>query len=310
MNIVVFGAHGQLGRCLVDTLGSLGLVHGFSRRELDITNALEVDAAIDRIRPSLIVNAAAYTAVDKAEQEVALAQAINAKAPGVMARAAHRVGALLIHYSTDYVFDGQKVGPYLESDEPNPLNVYGSSKRDGELEIKRSGANALIVRTTWVYSAHGTNFLLTILKLAQQREELRIIDDQIGAPTSALELALATRTIAHSALQQIGAHAFKPATLNLTAQGFTSWFGFAKYIIGTWHQLDGKPAAITTRLIPIRTEDYVTAARRPKNSSLCNDLTATLYGVTLPFWEIGVRECLQTLKDGVGAVAVNTPKHD
>jgi dTDP-4-dehydrorhamnose reductase len=240
-----------------------------------LRDAARIGEAVRAANPDVIVNAAAYTAVDKAESEGDLAFAVNAVAPGILAEEARRSGTLLVHYSTDYVFDGSKPTPYVEDDAPNPLNVYGASKLAGERAIAASGCRHLILRTSWVYGPRGSNFLLTILRVARERPELRVVDDQIGAPTS-------SRAIAHATAQVLrpGAH----GTYHLSAAGQVSWCGFARAILAR--------AGVATPVVPIRSEDYPTAAKRPRNSLLENSRLRADFGVALAPWEAGLEEVM------------------
>ncbi len=232
--ILLTGKTGQVGNALLHRLPRLGEVTAFDRQQLDLTKPEEIRQVIRDVRPNLIVNAAAYTAVDQAEKEVALARAINADAPGLMAQEAKKIGASIVHYSTDYVFDGLKGCPYEETDPPHPACVYGETKLAGEQAIRDSGVPHLIFRTAWVYSARGRNFLLTILRLASQREELKVVHDQVGAPTWAREIASATAEIL-AALAARSDRAFSlddaGGTYHMTAGGVTTWFDFAQAIL-------------------------------------------------------------------------------
>lgn len=268
MKILLTGPSGQVGAELLETLPRLGEVVAASHARLDLANPDSIHRAIRAARPEVIVNAAAYTAVDQAESERDAAFAVNATAPGILGEEAKGLGALLVHYSTDYVFDGAKATPYAEEDEPDPINVYGASKLAGERAIVGSGCRYLILRTSWVYGPRGSNFYLTMLRLARERPELRVVDDQVGAPTSSLELARATATLIQKGAQGL---------YHMTAAGETSWCGFARAIL--------KRAAIATPVAAIRTEDYPTPARRPRNSRLdCSRLRAD-FGLSLAPWE-------------------------
>jgi dTDP-4-dehydrorhamnose reductase len=268
LRILLTGANGQVGWELRRTLAPLGEVKAFDRFGLDLADAPKLVAAVRALQPAVIVNAAAYTAVDKAESERELAFAVNATAPRVLAEEAKRSGALLVHYSTDYVFDGAKPAPYVEADAPDPINVYGESKLAGEQAIARSGCRHLVLRTSWVYGPRGRNFYLTMRRLARERAELRVVDDQVGAPTSSLAIARAT-----ARLLQAGAQGL----YHLTAAGETTWCGFARALLAR--------AGIATPVVAIRTEDYPTPARRPRNSRLdCSRLLAE-WGVALAPWE-------------------------
>jgi len=256
----------------------MGEVKFYDRYGLDLAEAPPLAAAVRALQPDLVVNAAAYTAVDKAESERDLAFAVNATAPRVLAEEAKRIGAMLVHYSTDYVFDGEKASPYVEGDPPRPINVYGESKLAGEQAIQASGCRHLILRTSWVYGPRGKNFLLTILRLAKERPELRVVDDQVGAPTSSLAIARATPQLLAKGAQGL---------YHMTAGGETSWCGFARAIL--------KGAGLATPVIAIRTEDYPTPARRPRNSRLdCSRLKSDT-GVALESWEAQLAEVTSAL---------------
>lgn len=283
--ILVTGKNGQVGWELQRTLMTLGEVIAVDRTQMDLADADSIRNCIREVKPNLIVNAAAYTAVDKAESEVDLAMAINGLAPGIMAEEAKRLGAAIVHYSTDYVFDGTKTGPYTEDDTPRPLSIYGKSKLAGEEAIKAVGCPHLTLRTSWVYGARGKNFLRTILKLAKERPELRVVNDQVGAPTWCRHLAEAT---VHILAQLYSPAVYDPArvsdvsgTYHLTTGGRTTWFGFAEAIT------NGASAAVngsSPRLVPITTDQYPTAAARPKNSELSNDKIGKQFGLSQPDW--------------------------
>jgi len=280
LKILLLGRNGQAGWELERSLAPLGEPTALGRAELDLADVPRLVATIRALQPEAIVNAAAYTSVDKAESERETAFAINATAPRVLAEEAKRIGALLVHYSTDYVFDGAKAVPYVEDDEPNPLNVYGASKLAGERAIAATGCRHLILRTSWVYGPRGANFMLTMLRLARERPALRVVNDQVGAPTSSIEIARATATVLARAAQSSNV----TGLYHLAAAGETSWCGFARAILAK--------AEVATPVVPIRTEDYPTAARRPRNSRLdCSRLRET-FGVTLAPWEEGLAEAL------------------
>jgi dTDP-4-dehydrorhamnose reductase len=273
LRILLTGATGQVGWELRRTLAPLGEVKFFDRFGLDLADTPPLVATVRALQPEVIVNAAAYTAVDKAESERDLAFAVNATAPRVLAEEAKRIGALLVHYSTDYVFDGEKDSPYVEDDPTHPLSVYGESKLAGEQAIERSGCRHLTLRTSWVYGPRGRNFYLTMLRLAKERPELKVVDDQVGAPTSSLEIARAT-----AALLAKGAHGL----YHMSAAGETTWCGFARAIL--------KRAGIATPVAAIRTEDYPTPAKRPRNSRLdCSKLRRET-GIALAGWEAALDE--------------------
>ena len=266
-------------------LGDVGELIVLGRDQLDLAQPEQIRRQVQRVLPDLIINAAAHTAVDQAESEPALAFAINATGPGVLAEEALTLGIPLIHYSTDYVFDGSKTEPYNEDDVPNPLGVYGKSKWAGEQAITAVQGQHLILRTSWVYSIHGRNFLLTMQRLLQEKPELRIVADQIGAPTWAGTIAGSTvALIERWQAGQAGAW----GTYHLTAQGDTSWFGFAQ-AIGDALREQGKPCA---SLVPIPSTDYPTPAARPLNSRLDCSRLQREWGVSQPDWQSALRECL------------------
>ena len=292
MKILLTGKTGQVGYELERTLQGLGEVVAVDRKQMDLSNLDQVRDVIRTVRPQLIINPAAYTAVDLAESTADLAMRINADAPGVMAIEAKKLGAALIHYSTDYVFDGEKVGNYTEADAPNPQSVYGRSKLAGEQAIQAAGIPHLILRASWIYGVRGKNFLLTVRRLAQEREELRIVADQFGAPTWCRTIAEATAHAlgrlttggAHAALDQ-DAWATHTGLYHLTAQGQTSWHGFTQAIVG--HPSLVKKPQVT----PIATSDYPLPARRPRNSVLSSErFMQTFCG--LPDWDEALQLCL------------------
>ena len=283
-SILVIGKNGQVGSELLNALSPLGNITATGRAEMDLTKPNVIREIIRAIKPDVIVNAAAYTAVDKAESEPDLAMSINGTAPGVIAEEALRINALLIHYSTDYVFDGTKPTPYVESDAPNPLNVYGRTKLAGELAIQSSGARHYTLRTSWVYAAIGSNFVNTILRLAKEREELRIVDDQVGAPTSAHAIAEVTAQLLLKD-QKNGHDGTEPmyGLYHLTAKGAVTWFGFAQAIINRAKVVDSTMHA--PRLIPITTAEYPLPARRPANSVLDSSRLTKAFGIVPSTWQ-------------------------
>jgi dTDP-4-dehydrorhamnose reductase len=301
--ILLIGKNGQVGADLLRVLPALGDTVALDRQHLDLSKPEEIRRAIREYQPRLIVNAAAYTAVDKAEKEEAIARAINAEAPALLAEEAKQIGAAVVHYSSDYVFDGSKSAPYVEDDPPNPINAYGKTKLAGEEGIRASGAAHLIFRTSWVYALRGRNFLLTILRLATEREELRLVHDQIGAPTWSREIARATAEVlgrlagegdVASALARSG------GTYHMTAAGVTSWHEFALAILEEASRLpQGTPwfaaatgglPLITRRIIPITSPEYPTPARRPACSVLSNSRLENYFGVRLSDWRAQLNE--------------------
>ena len=285
MKILITGQHGQVSHALQQRLQDLGELIVLGRDQLDLANPEPIRARIRSHRPDLIINAAAHTAVDQAESEPDAAFAINAIAPGILAEEAKALGIPLIHYSTDYVFDGSKPAPYTETDAPNPLGVYGQSKLAGEQAIAAVGGEYLILRTSWVYSDHGKNFLLTLQRLLQEKPHLRIVADQIGAPTWAGTIALTTRALIER--WQAG-QAGDWGVYHLTALGETSWFGFAQ-AIGAHLRAQEKACA---ELEAIPSSAYPTPAQRPLNSRLDCSRLQQQWHVSLPQWQDALRECL------------------
>jgi dTDP-4-dehydrorhamnose reductase len=297
--ILLTGKNGQVGEELERLFPQLGEVVALGRQELNLSNSEDIRRSIREIRPNLIVNAAAYTAVDQAEKEETVANEINSNAVAIMAEEAKKIGASLLHYSTDYVFDGIKGSPYVEDDPTGPINVYGMTKLSGEQAIRASGVSHLIFRTSWVYATRGRNFLLTILRLATQREELRIVRDQIGAPTWSREIADATTKILS---QLYGTESSQDSlsnvtgTYHMTAAGVTNWHEFATAILEEashaskatpWFAAaTGGNPVITRRVIPITTQEFPTPARRPAYSILSNARLMKTFGVELPEWRM------------------------
>lgn len=295
--ILILGAAGQLGRELKRSFAGFGEVIAPDRTELDLANEVHIRSFVRMAAPDVILNAAAYTAVDRAESEVIEAMAINGRAPGVLSEEALRRNALLIHYSTDYVFDGTKSAPWTEEDIPNPLNVYGASKLAGEEAIRLVGGRYLIFRTSWVYGPHGNNFLLTMLRLGRERNQLRIVDDQIGAPTTSIALADAARTIVERVVaEECGREARWAGLYHMTCGGAVSWCGFAEEIFRrAGSLLDGKMPQVT----PIRSSEYPTPAKRPANSVLSGAKLERHFGVHMPEWQIALEQVLKRLVSGV-----------
>ena len=281
--ILIVGSAGQVGLELQRSFRDSGEITAVDRAEIDLAAADETRSLVRQVKPDLILNAAAYTAVDRAESEPAIAMAINAQTPRILAEEALRFGALLVHYSTDYVFDGEKQGAWTEEDAPNPRNSYGVSKLAGEEAIKQVGGKYLIFRTSWVYGPHGANFLLTMLRLARQRDHLSIVDDQYGAPTTSVELADATYyTVMNIMAGKAGPADDWAGLYHTTCSGSTTWCGFAKAIFARAGKLlDGKLPVVD----PIRSVDYPTPAKRPRNSVLSNAKFNERFGVRLAPWE-------------------------
>jgi dTDP-4-dehydrorhamnose reductase len=291
--ILIVGSAGQLGVELQKSFAGAGSITAVDLPTVDITKEDQFRAFIRETNPDVILNAAAYTAVDRAESQAELAHAVNAEAPRIMAEESLRLNALFVHYSTDYVFDGSKAGPWVESDIPNPLSVYGASKLAGEQAVESVGGNYLVFRTSWVYGSHGKNFLLTMLRLGQERDQLSIVDDQVGAPTTSNELAAATHSIVSEILGgKFGDTASSAGLYHMTCSGSTSWFGFADAIFTRASELLGAKAP---ELAPILTSAYPTAATRPMNSVLSNQKLKDRFGVELASWESALDDVFEAL---------------
>ena len=282
MKIVLVGKGGQVGRELVGSLAAMGELAAFDRAAADLERPDELSALLRREQPDVIVNAAAYTAVDKAESEPDRARLVNATGVGTMAQVAADLGAALVHYSTDYVFDGTKAGRYVETDEPRPLSVYGVTKLEGERAVAASGCRHWIFRTTWVYAAHGHNFIRTMLRLGRERDDLRVVDDQFGAPTAA-------RLIAEVTAACIGrlAAGSPPATgvYHLAPHGETTWCRFARTILAAARERGASLRCTPENVVGIGTADYPLPARRPANSRLDTTKLETALNIRLPEWQ-------------------------
>ena len=302
--ILLTGKNGQVGAELLRLLPQVGEVVARGHDQLDLSNPADIRRTIREVRPQLIVNAAAYTAVDQAETDETTARAVNAEAPGLMAEEAKKIDAALVHYSTDYVFDGTKKAPYDEIDSVNPINVYGKTKFAGEQAIRNSGLAHLIFRTAWVYATRGRNFLLTILRLATEREELKIVSDQVGAPTCASEVAGATAKILTRILERndhSSVFSQVSGTYHMSAAGRTTWYEFAESILekaeATSHIPEWLAAAtkerplIARRLIPISTKEFGSPTHRPVYSILSNSRLIQTFGVALPDWQAQLQRC-------------------
>ena len=299
MRVMVTGGNGQVGAEVARQLAGRAQVHALDRAALDLADADRIVAVVREIRPDVIVNAAAYTAVDRAETEEAVAHAVNGVAAGVLGEEAKRLGAFVLHYSTDYVFDGTKAGAYVETDAVNPLGAYGRTKLEGERRLAASGCDHAVLRTEWVYGPQGKNFLLTMLRLANERPELRVVDDQHGAPTSSLELGRLTRVLLEGP-----AGAITPASIarlraaggiyHATAAGTTTWCGFARAIFE--ERARRVSGFRIPAVVPIPTSAYPTPAKRPANSVLdCGKLEADL-GARIGDWRAGLEEVVSALR--------------
>jgi dTDP-4-dehydrorhamnose reductase len=283
VRILLTGSNGQVGWELARLLEGRADVVACDRERLDITDREAVARTVAAVRPDAIINAAAYTAVDKAESEPEAARAANALAPGFLAEQAGESGALLVHYSTDYVFDGRKTGAYVEEDAPAPINAYGRTKLEGERAVSASGCRHLILRTSWVYAPRGKNFMLTMLRLARERDEIRVVNDQFGSPTTA-------RMVAECTVQALHRDPGASGLYHLAAAGSTSWHGFAQAIVTA--------AGLRVRVVPITTADYPTAARRPASSILDSSRFARDFAMAPADWRTGVASTLAALRHG------------
>lgn len=299
MKILVTGVHGQVGHALLKTLEGDYEIVALDRTQLDLSDTDAIRRVVQSVRPTLIINPAAYTAVDKAESEPALAHSINTVAPGVMAEEAAKLNASLIHFSTDYVFDGNKETPYVETDAVNPLSVYGRTKLAGELAIQSVGLPHLILRTSWVYGPHGKNFLKTMLRLSAERDQLKVVADQWGAPTSSNAIAYAVNQLLNvwkmNTASQSGVYHF-------TNSGSTTWHGFTCSIIDAYEvqaaRLGLPPLKVKANSVgAITTVDYPTPAVRPHNSRLDQAKLNQTFGVALPAWEQSLQAVMQQIQD-------------
>ena len=292
MNILLFGKGGQVGWELQRSLSVLGTVtvldHDSADHCGDFSNPEGVAATVRALRPDVIVNAAAHTAVDKAESEPEIARLLNATTPGVLAEEAARLGAWLVHYSTDYVFDGSGTRPWVETDAPAPLSVYGATKLEGEQHIQQTGCRHLILRTSWVYAARGGNFAKTMLRLGSERERLTVIDDQWGAPTGADLLADVT---AH-AVRHLQSRPGDGGLYHCVAGGETTWHSYAKYVLEHARQAQPAIELKATEVAPVPTSAFPTPARRPHNSRLDTTRLQTTFDLVLPHWQQGVARML------------------
>lgn len=297
MKILLIGHQGQVGTELQRTLAPLGKLRVAGRESVDLRDAASLRAFL-RLQPfDIVVNAAAYTDVERAEVEPEIASAINGVAPRILAEEASRIGAAIIHYSTDYVFDGTRSGAYVETDPTCPINSYGKSKLEGEKAIAAIGGRWLVFRTSWVYGPHGRNFLLTMLNLAKSRPELRIVSDQIGSPTSSRMIAEATASVI-SRLSGVGTlksstEEFPSGVYHLTTGKATSWCGFAEKIFTLASQQFG---IVAPKVIAIPTSEYACKAQRPLNSVLNNDMLERVFGIRLPDWQTALEFVMQELR--------------
>jgi dTDP-4-dehydrorhamnose reductase len=291
MKIILFGSRGQVGSHLKPMLTEIGEVKACTRDDCDLERPEQIKQVIENYSPNLIINAAAYTNVDKAESDQLRAELINAKAPGIMAEVAKKLGAAFISYSTDYVFDGTKTTPYIESDNTNPLSVYGSTKLIGEENIKESGCKYLILRTSWVYSAAGSNFINTIIRLAKERDELRVVNDQIGSPTSAEFIADTTIKCIKKGIDKENSGLY-----HLTAKDYVSWYEFARHIVGYLAKKGENFRLNADDIKPVSSNEYKTAATRPKYSVLNSELIEKTFDIKISPWKYYVDKILDQYK--------------
>jgi dTDP-4-dehydrorhamnose reductase len=282
--ILLIGKNGQVGWELQHTLLPLGNVVALDRAQMDLTQPDAIRKVVREVSPDIIVNAAGYTAVDKAEAEPELAMQVNAVAPGIMAEEAKKLDALLVHYSTDYVYDGTKGSPYVEEDEPNPVNAYGKSKLAGEQAITAAGSMHLILRTSWIYDLRGTNFVLTMLRLAREKKELAVVNDQIGSPTWARTLATSTAELIEKAVRCTKDNGI----YHLSTNGYASRLDFAREILTTAMRVSGIETG-WSEIRPTTTANYPLPAKRPLNSATSKEKIKTKFGIEMPSWETPLR---------------------
>jgi dTDP-4-dehydrorhamnose reductase len=293
MKILVTGKNGQVGHELMQSLAPLGQVVGVDVKECDLAQSAAIDALLERVKPDIIINPAAYTEVDKAESEPTIAHAVNAQAPKLLARYAARHNIPIIHFSTDYVFDGKKEGAYSEEDEPNPKSVYGKTKWLGEEAVRKMAAKHIIIRTSWVFGSHGVNFLKTMLKLAGERDKLSVVSDQYGAPTSAKMLANAVAQIV-TELVEPGSYR-KYGTYHIAARGETTWHGYAQLVVEKAIALGVNIKLSPKEIKPILSKEYPMPAPRPANSRLDTTKVSSVFSVSLPKWQDEVESVIKEL---------------
>ena len=295
IKILLFGKNGQVGWELQRSLATLGKLVALDKQDPhycgDLANPAGITHTLQTIRPDIIVNAAAYTAVDQAENEPKLAFRINTEAPELLAQQAEQIGAWLIHYSTDYVFNGSGNYPWQESDLTSPINIYGLSKLRGEEQIQKSNCKYIILRTSWVYAARGKNFIKTILRLAQQKEQLTIIDDQIGAPTGAELLADVTAQI----IPKLFEHPEKSGIYHVSASKEVSWYNYARFLLDFAREHDIPVKVHPDAVIPVHSEAFATTAKRPLNSRLNTEKLCNTFQLCLPHWQNGVTRALEEI---------------
>lgn len=295
MKILLIGKNGQVGWELQRSLAPLGEVIALDRIQCDLSLPETIPEIIQNVKPDIIVNAAAYTAVDKAEKEIELAEKINAESPRIIAEEARKINALMVHYSTDYVFNGEKSSAYNEGDAVDPINIYGATKLKGEQAIQKSGVNYLIFRTSWVYASRGQNFVHSILRLAKQKKELNIVGDQIGSPTWARLIAEVTLVALIKSRCDLGSGYFRSNVYNLTSSGSTSWYGFAMKVIEIARKNIQRDDFIVQDICSISASDYPTLAIRPINSCLNVHKLQEELDIQMPSWETSIELCLRDM---------------
>lgn len=296
-HILLLGANGQVGWELQRSLAPLGKLIACTRRDVDLQHPHMLEQLVDRVQPAVIVNAAAYTAVDKAESESDIARRINAESVALLAKLAAQRDAWFVHYSTDYVFNGKKLGPYLETDPTCPLNMYGETKLEGEHAILDSGCKHLTFRTSWVYARRGNNFAKAMLKLAAERESLKVVADQIGAPTSAELIADVTALAVYHAIKSPASSWRLSDIYHLAASGETSWYEYARFVIEAAEQFGKSYKVSSSQVQPISTAEYPTQAMRPANSRLDISKLENVFGITLPHWQMHASRLVAELND-------------
>jgi len=301
MKILLLGKNGQVGWELQRSLMPLGEVIALDRSQCDLSHPETIPSIVQNIKPDIIVNAAAYTAVDKAEEEEELATAINSISVGVLAEEARKLNALLVYFSTDYVFDGLKNTPYTEEDATNPLSAYGRSKLAGEKTIQASGCRYLIFRTSWVFASRGSNFIKTMLRLAAEREELKVVADQIGSPTSAELIADITALVIQQLIINPQLIKEKSGIYHLAASGKTNWHGYAQHVLKVASNLGHVLKVLPEQVVPIATADFPMPAKRPMNSCLDTSKLHLAFGLTLPDWQHYVDRALTEILKETGA---------
>ncbi|NOY73323.1 MAG: dTDP-4-dehydrorhamnose reductase [Gammaproteobacteria bacterium] len=294
MKVLVIGCTGQIGWELVRCLQPLGEVVAVNHRQMDLSRIDSIKATLKNFSPDVIINAAAYTAVDNAETNEVSANAINGYAPGILAAEAKQIGALLIHYSTDYVFDGKKMSPYMENDTFGPINVYGRSKLMGENAIQSVDMDYIILRISWIYSARRDNFLRTVLRLSQERDELRIVDDQVGAPTWARFVAESTVHVIKQSQAERFNDLFESNTYHLAAAGETSWYGFASALVEQARKMSSTSIKVKN-ITPITSDEYPMSAKRPKNSCLVTKKLENYFDLRMPPWDNILTLCVDEM---------------